>query len=82
MLALAGHVDFGACGVRDPSCDLAIAWTLLTGEARRAFRDRLSVDPSTWARGRGWALWKTLVACEQADAEARRVLDELFTEYG
>jgi aminoglycoside phosphotransferase (APT) family kinase protein len=35
---LAAVIDFGTCGVGDPACDLAIAWTLLTGEGRQAFR--------------------------------------------
>ncbi|XVV07912.1 aminoglycoside phosphotransferase family protein [Actinosynnema sp. CA-248983] len=75
---LAAVIDFGTCGVGDPACDLAIAWTLLTPDGRRAFRERLSVDDATWARGRGWALWKTLVTCAQTpgrtDSDARRVL--------
>ncbi|WP_228544596.1 phosphotransferase [Micromonospora sp. S-DT3-3-22] len=84
---LAGVIDFGTCGVGDPSCDLAVAWTLLTVDGRRVFRERLSVDDATWARGRGWALWKTLVtyAAAPADSEAavnsRRILDEIFGEY-
>ena len=87
---LAAVIDFGTCGVGDPACDLAIAWTLLNAGARRAFRARLSVDEATWARGRGWALWKTLATCrytveDPADADefaaARRVLDEIFSEY-
>ncbi|MEV4539709.1 aminoglycoside phosphotransferase family protein [Asanoa sp. NPDC049518] len=87
---LAAVIDFGTCGVGDPACDLAIAWTLLTADGRQAFRDRLSVDDATWARGRGWALWKTLSTCantaedpEDADehANARRILGEIFTEY-
>ncbi|WP_233621801.1 aminoglycoside phosphotransferase family protein [Amycolatopsis sp. WAC 04182] len=32
---LAAVIDFGTCGVGDPSCDLAIAWTLLTDDGRR-----------------------------------------------
>ncbi|WP_431895222.1 aminoglycoside phosphotransferase family protein [Micromonospora haikouensis] len=84
---LAAIIDFGTCGVGDPSCDLAIAWTLLTAEGRRAFRERLAVDDATWARGRGWALWKTLVSYANAPhggaaaATSRRVLDEIFAEY-
>jgi len=81
---LAAVIDFGTCGVGDPACDTAIAWTLLTGDGRRAFRERLSVDEGTWARGRGWALWKTLAACARAGeeaAEAQRVLGEIFAEY-
>ncbi|WP_431926121.1 aminoglycoside phosphotransferase family protein [Micromonospora wenchangensis] len=81
---LAGVIDFGTCGVGDPACDLAVAWTLLTADGRRVFRDRLSVDDATWARGRGWALWKTLVTHADApdDSEAavdsRRILDEIL----
>lgn len=79
---LVGVIDFGTCGVGDRACDLAIAWTLLSGESRKAFRDRLSVDPATWARGRGWALWKALVVyADTRDADARHVLDQIFTEY-
>jgi len=39
---------------------VTIAWTLFSGESRRAFRDALGVDDATWERGRGWALWKAL----------------------
>jgi aminoglycoside phosphotransferase (APT) family kinase protein len=85
---LAAVIDFGTCGVGDPACDLAIAWTLLTVDGRRAFRERLSVDDATWARGRGWALWKTLVTGAQTlrsagepAASALRVLGEIFAEY-
>jgi aminoglycoside phosphotransferase (APT) family kinase protein len=63
-------IDFGTCGVGDPACDLAIAWTLLRAGGRRAFRERLSVDDATWARGRGWALWKTLATCSGTHEDA------------
>ena len=85
---LAAVIDFGTCGVGDPSCDLAVAWTLLTADGRQAFRERLSVDAATWVRGRGWALWKTLVTCADSldnagepAAGARRVLGEILAEY-
>jgi aminoglycoside phosphotransferase (APT) family kinase protein len=85
---LAAVIDFGTCGVGDPACDLAVAWTLLTADGRQVFRELLSVDEATWARGRGWALWKTLVNCvytlEDADesaANALRVLGEIFSEH-
>lgn len=85
---LAAVIDFGTCGVGDPACDLAIAWTLLTTEGRHAFRETLAVDEAAWSRGRGWALWKTLATCaatlEDVDAEAdtaRRVLDGIIAEY-
>lgn len=63
---LAAVIDFGTCGVGDPSCDLAIAWTRLVEPGRQHFRDRLQVDEASWARGRGWALWKTLSALASA----------------
>ncbi|WP_091330320.1 aminoglycoside phosphotransferase family protein [Micromonospora aurantiaca (nom. illeg.)] len=86
---LAAVIDFGTCGVGDPACDLAIAWTLLSVEGRAAFRERLSVDDATWARGRGWALWKTLSTYSRTvddpedaeeSAEAQRVLGEMSAD--
>ncbi len=62
---LAAVLDFGCMGVGDPACDLVIAWTLLDGPARAAFRAGLDVDDGTWARGRGWALWKALLTMAQ-----------------
>jgi aminoglycoside phosphotransferase (APT) family kinase protein len=58
---LAAVIDFGCSGVGDPACDMVIAWTLLHGPSRDAFRTTLGVDPGTWSRGRGWALWKALI---------------------
>ena len=58
---LAGVVDVGCCAVGDPAFDLTIAWTFFHGESRTAFRDRVGLDDATWARGRGWALWKALI---------------------
>jgi aminoglycoside phosphotransferase (APT) family kinase protein len=61
---------------------------LLTAEGRQAFREQLPGSETAWARGRGWALWKTLVACAgmpgddgQEAVNARRVLGEIFSEY-
>jgi aminoglycoside phosphotransferase (APT) family kinase protein len=58
---LSAVIDFGCSGVGDPACDVTIAWTFLAGESREAFRERLSLDRGTWARGRGWALWKAMI---------------------
>ncbi|WP_433163118.1 aminoglycoside phosphotransferase family protein [Kribbella sp. CA-247076] len=84
--ALAAVIDFGTCGVGDPACDLAIAWTMLYGESRAVFRDRLDVDDATWERGQGWALWKALVACAGAvrdgnalPADASFVVEQILT---
>jgi aminoglycoside phosphotransferase (APT) family kinase protein len=62
---LAAVIDFGSCAVGDPACDLVIAWTLLDGEARRAFQSALPVGEAAWTRARGWALWKALLTLAQ-----------------
>jgi aminoglycoside phosphotransferase (APT) family kinase protein len=59
---LTGVIDFGLLGVGDPACDLMVAWTYLSADARQVFRDALAVDDPTWARGRGWALHLGLMA--------------------
>jgi aminoglycoside phosphotransferase (APT) family kinase protein len=46
-------LDFGCCGVGDPACDIAIAWTFFAGVSRDVFRATLQVDDGAWARGRG-----------------------------
>lgn len=61
---LSAVIDFGTCGVGDPACDLAIAWTMFRGASRDAFRAGLGVDAGTWARGRAWALWKALITSD------------------
>jgi aminoglycoside phosphotransferase (APT) family kinase protein len=85
---LSAVIDFGTSGVGDPACDLVISWTMLSGPSRDAFRAGMAVDPATWARGRGWALWKALItyagnlgtdAAKAADA--KRVIDEVLDEY-
>ncbi len=62
---LSAVLDFGCSAVGDPACDLAIAWTFFAGKSRQAFRDALRLDADTWARGRGWALWKALITHDQ-----------------
>jgi aminoglycoside phosphotransferase (APT) family kinase protein len=54
-------IDFGQCGLGDPACDLAVAWTLLDDHDAEVFRAAVDVDDGTWARGRCWALWKSLI---------------------
>ena len=57
---LSAVIDFGTCGVGDPACDTTIAWTFLRGQSSRVLKERLPVDRATWARGRGWAIWKAM----------------------
>lgn len=58
---LSAVIDFGTSGVGDPACDLVIAWTMFAGDSREAFRSTVDQDAGTWARARGWALWKALI---------------------
>lgn len=85
---LTAVIDFGTCGVGDPACDLVIAWTMLSGASREAFRDVVDLDKGTWARARGWALWKALLilaACVDDDHERaavnQSVIDEVLADH-
>jgi aminoglycoside phosphotransferase (APT) family kinase protein len=84
---LGGVIDFGCMGVGDPACDLSIAWTLFAGESRDAFCAALPLDDETWARGRGWTLWKQLITLARqlkvnpGEAEgARRIIDQVLAD--
>lgn len=73
--------------VFDPGYDLTIAWTLFSSGTRETFRAALPLDGAAWARGRGWALWKSLITlAEHIDTnptrarEARRIIDEVFAD--
>jgi aminoglycoside phosphotransferase (APT) family kinase protein len=81
-------IDFGCSAIGDPACDLVIAWTFLSGESRAAFRSALPLDDGTWARGRGWALWKALIVVSGIaqttpleTSKAQRTIDELLAEH-
>jgi aminoglycoside phosphotransferase (APT) family kinase protein len=82
-------IDFGCCGVGDPACDLALAWTFLKGPSRQAFRSAVRADDATWARGRAWALWKASIQlAEQIETKtstaesARNTLAEILHDHG
>lgn len=81
-------IDFGCLGIGDPACDLTVAWTLLSGQSREVFRSVLSLDEATWARGRGWALWKALITLERHiennSSESRKatyIISEVINEH-
>ncbi|MHC4406525.1 MAG: aminoglycoside phosphotransferase family protein [Planctomycetota bacterium] len=85
---LSAVIDFGCLGVGDPACDLTIAWTLFSEGSREAFRAALPVDGTTWARGRGWALWKGLITlAEHIDTnpleagKARLTIHEVLADH-
>lgn len=85
---LSAVIDFGGMGIGDPACDLVIAWTFFSGKSRKAFREALPLDFDTWARGRGWALWKALITLVQhrdtnpiEEDKARHVIDEVLADH-
>jgi aminoglycoside phosphotransferase (APT) family kinase protein len=78
---LAAVIDFGTSGIGDPACDLVIAWTMFSGASRAAFRSAVRQDAGTWARARGWALWKALlVLSETTDPEVAAVTSHVIGE--
>jgi aminoglycoside phosphotransferase (APT) family kinase protein len=58
---LAAVIDFGCMGIGDPACDLVLAWTFFSDESRTHLKSSMTLDANTWARARGWALWKALI---------------------
>lgn len=94
---LSAVIDFGCSSVGDPACDTTIAWTFFSGESRALFKSQLHIDDATWARGRGWALWKALLElagdlstpgrAERSATRfgwrqsARQIVDEVVADY-
>lgn len=56
---LSGVIDWGLTATGDPACDFALGWACFNQEQRQALREASGVDPATWYRARGWALWKS-----------------------
>ncbi|EHR52422.1 putative aminoglycoside phosphotransferase [Saccharomonospora marina XMU15] len=79
---LTAVIDFGCSGVGDPACDLAMAWTFFGGESRAAFGDAVGLDDGTWARGRGWALWKAAITAVAALRGGSESLSEAGLQFG
>jgi len=86
---LSAVIDFGSSGVGDPACDLSIVWTLFDRESREAFRATLSLDNATWARGRGWTLWKALITLAKPSGKnltkeakkSRQIIDDVLADH-
>lgn len=82
---LSAVIDFGCSAVGDPACDLFMTWAFFSGPSREAFRAALKLDDATWARGRGWVMWKALIVLAReidtgSDEEwlYRRLMDEVL----
>lgn len=79
---LSAVIDFGTCGVGDPACDLVIAWSFFHGDSRAAFRREVSLDDATWARARGWMLWKAAVTLQHAFVETPDLMGSAGMQFG
>ncbi len=79
---IAAVIDFGSTAIGDPACDLSIAWTMFDQDSRDAFRISMDLDDDTWARGRGWTLWKSLIILSGLDktntVEGKRSLETVY----
>ena len=73
-------IDFGCMAIGDPSCDLAIAWNLFSGDDRAIFKQSVGLDGSTWVRALGWTLWKTL-CWPIKGTDSRRILLDIYDDY-
>lgn len=85
---LSAVIDFGQLAVGDPACDLAINWTLFHGKSRKAFKKALPLDKGTWARARGWTLWKALVVAagftnpnNTESSQCWHIIDEVLADH-
>ena len=83
---LSAVIDFSAVG--DPACDLIVAWNLLPSRVRDDFRAAVGADDATWARGRGRALEKALMALPHYQRtspafanNARHVINEVLADH-
>ncbi|WP_413509129.1 aminoglycoside phosphotransferase family protein [Carnobacterium maltaromaticum] len=73
---LSGVIDFGILGTGDPACDLVMAWTFFDSKSRKAFKEEMGLDDTTWQRGKAWALWKALITPD--DAVSKKVLVDML----
>jgi len=86
---LCAVIDFGSITIGDPACDLVIAWTFLQGESRQIFKNHMNLDVDTWARARGWALWKAMITLAPMSnktslqaIEQLRIIHDILDEHG
>lgn len=79
---LCAVIDFGGMGIGDPACDLVMAWTFFDTESRDAFKQSLQLDNDTWARARGWTLWKALCApAPGTEAKSAHIISEVIADH-
>jgi aminoglycoside phosphotransferase (APT) family kinase protein len=84
---LAAVIDWAGIGLGDPAHDLAAAWWVFEGEARKTFRAALQFDDATWARALAVPLAAIVGIVYYAEtnplfaAAMRRTLNEVLAEW-
>jgi aminoglycoside phosphotransferase (APT) family kinase protein len=84
---LAAVIDWAGVAVGDPAIDLAAAWWVFTGEARRRFRETLPFDEGTWLRAQAAPLGSVVGIVYYAEsnppfaAALRRTLTDVLAEW-
>lgn len=58
---ISGVIDWGDVCAGDPATDLACGWLMLDRAGRERLRALVAVDEDTWQRGRGWALYLSVM---------------------
>jgi len=80
-------IDWGSCGVGDPSIDTRVAWNLFPPDARAAYRDALGIDDAEWERGKGWVVTGVFgilsytVTNPVLAADQRRAIEAVLAEH-
>lgn len=64
-----------------------MAWTYLSGKARKVFVSEMELDADTWLRARAWVVWKaTFELCNIEDKNSpeallqKRMIEEVINE--
>jgi aminoglycoside phosphotransferase (APT) family kinase protein len=85
---LCAVIDFGSCGVGDPSADVIAAWSVFGPVGRETYRHALEVDDGTWNRARGVALHQAAMIIpyyreSNPDfvAQAKRTVEQVIADY-
>jgi hypothetical protein len=65
-----------------------MAWTFFSGDSQDAFKAGVGCDAGTFARCRGWALWKSMLVLTMAGeddpedaAYTRNVIQEILADH-
>jgi aminoglycoside phosphotransferase (APT) family kinase protein len=73
-------IYFGQMAIGNPACDLVVAWTFFRKKSQKFFMTHLNIDENTWARAKGWALWKTICWPVESFERNKEIIEEIVGE--